>query len=221
MKYCTKCKVSVRGNSRLCPLCQTSLEDIGGQNESCYPEVHKIYGQNRYLIKVLIFTTIIAAVASSAVNMILPDTGQWALLVIVGILFFWISVFFAVRQRKSISKNITYQAFFISIASVAIDLLTGRHGWSLSYALPVIFVVAMLSMTILAAILKLPANEYIMCLIFDIIFGFIPIIFYSLGMISQKIPSIICIAFSIICLTGIVLFQGKEMLLELERRFHL
>lgn len=236
MKYCSKCKVSVRGNARLCPLCQTPLEEVkGGFNayssrtgpeneywsESCYPEIPKFYSQYRHLIKVLIFATIIAGVASAAVNLILPGTGHWSLLVIVGIICFWISVFFAIRQRKSISKSITYQAFFMSLTSVAIDLLSDWHGWSLSYALPIIFVVAMLAMAILAVIMKLPANEYIICLIFDIIFGFIPIIFYLLGILTQNIPSIICIACSIICLAGIVLFQGREMLHELERRFHL
>lgn len=220
MKYCTKCKVSVRGDSKFCPLCQMPLTGTG-ESELSYPKILTIYSQFRFLFKILIFASIVASVAAAAVNLILPDTGHWALLVIVGIIFFWISVFFAIYQRKRIPKSITYQAAFMSLASVIIDLLSDWHGWSLSYAMPIIFIVAMLAMAVLAMVLKLPANEYLICLILDIIFGFIPIIFYCLGMLTQNIPSIICIACSIICLAGIILFQGREMLLELERRFHL
>ena len=219
MKYCDKCKVSVRGSQRRCPLCQTVLHGEGGEN--CYPQIFTVYSQYRMFFKILIFATVVGGVASAAVNLLLPETGRWSLLVIVGILCFWVSMYFAVRQRKSLPKNITWQAFFVSLFSVIIDVLTGWHGWSLSYALPIIFVVAMVSMAVLAIVMSIPAGEYLICMILDIVFGFIPIIFYWLDMLNQNIPSVICISCSAICLAGVILFQWREISQELTKRFHL
>ncbi|MDO4546193.1 MAG: DUF6320 domain-containing protein [Bacillota bacterium] len=220
MRYCNKCNVSVRGDLKRCPLCQTPLSGIDEEGY-CYPKILTVYSQYRTFFKILTFATIVAAVACGAVNLILPHTGSWSLLVIVCLACFWGSMYLAVRQRKSLPKNITQQALFVSIFCVIIDLLTNWHGWSLSYALPSIFVVAMISMTVLARVMNIPAEEYLFCLILDIVFGFIPIIFYALNMLNQNIPSVICMSCSVICLAGIALFQGREIIHELAKRFHL
>ena len=220
MKYCDKCKVTVRGDVKRCPLCQRTLS--GQAEESMlYPKVRTMYRQYREFFKVLIFSTVVAAVAACAVNLILPWTGHWALFVVIGIAGLWVSMYFAVHQRNSLPKNITYQAIFISVFSVIWDLVTHWHGWSVTFAIPCTFAVAIISMTVLAKLMKIPAGEYLICLFIDIIFGFIPIIFYIVGMLQVKIPSIICISCSIISLAGIIIFQGKEIRLELVRRFHL
>lgn len=220
MKYCEKCKVQVRSDVKCCPLCQRKLtgEAEGGP---LYPEIRTMYRQYRRFFKILIFATIVAATLACAVNLLLPQSGRWALFVIIGIAGLWISMYFAVHQRNSLPKNITYQAIFISAFSVVWDLVTNWHGWSLSYAIPCTFAVAVISMTVLAKLMKIPDGEYLICLFIDIIFGFIPIIFYAIGMVDVKIPSIICISCSIISLASIIVFQGDEIRLELARRFHL
>ncbi|MCQ4636332.1 DUF6320 domain-containing protein [Anaerovorax odorimutans] len=220
MKYCEKCKVQVRGDMKRCPLCQRMLvgEAEGGP---LYPEVRTMYRQYRHFFKILIFSTIVAAVAACAVNLLLPQSGHWALFVVIGIAGLWISMYFAVHQRNSLPKNITYQAIFISVFSVIWDLVTHWHGWSINFAIPCTFAVAIISMTVLGRLMKIPAGEYLICLIIDIIFGFIPIVFYAIGIVDVKIPSIICISCSIISLAGIIVFQGDEIRRELTRRFHL
>lgn len=220
MKYCDKCKVQVRGNMKRCPLCQRVLSGEAEEG-ALYPEVRTVYRQYRTFFKILSFSTVAAAVTASAVNVILSWTGHWALYVVMGIAGFWVSMYFAVHQRNSLPKNITYQAIFISVFSVAWDMVTGWHGWCFSIAIPCTFAVAILSMTVLARLMRIPAGEYLICLFIDIIFAFIPIIFYALGMVSIKTPSIICISFGVISLAGILIFQGREIREELSRRFHL
>ncbi|NLD20255.1 MAG: hypothetical protein GX663_08450 [Clostridiales bacterium] len=220
MKYCDNCRVSVRGDLQHCPLCQSRLSGVS-EEKACYPEVHTVYSQYRGFFRMLLFCTIVGGVAASAVNILLRQTGHWALYVLVGLAGFWFSLYYAVKQRKSLPQNITTQAIFISFLCVLFDFLAHWNGWSLSYAVPLIFTVAMLSMALLSKLTNIPANEYLICLILDIVFGFIPILFYALGLLYENIPSVICISCSIVCLSGIVLFQGKEIRQELTRRFHL
>jgi hypothetical protein len=100
------------------------------------------------------------------------------------------------------------------------DFLTKWYGWSIDFVLPFIFIIAMLSMTILAMAMRIPVNEYMVCLLVDIVFGFIPMLLNLLGLINHSIPSIICCTCSFICLSGVLIFQGKGILQELTRRFH-
>lgn len=220
MKYCDKCKVHVRGKNERCPLCQRQLS---GDNDKqrCYPAVLTVYKQYAGFFKLLILLSVTSAVVSIAVNMIIPWSGVWSFYVAVGIGCFWLSLILAVKKRKRLPQNITWQAAIMSVLSIGWDFLTSWSGWSLNYAMPIIFVVAMGSMMILSKLLKIQVGDYLMCLIIDVVFGFIPIIFYSMGMITSPIPSLVCISCSIIVLTMIILFQGRQIMMELGKRFHI
>lgn len=220
MKYCEKCRVSVRGMQERCPLCQRRL--VGdGEMEECYPQIRTIYKQYRMFFKILIFSTITLGITAAAINLILPDTGRWALFVNLGIAGFWISMYLAVRRKNSLPQSIIFQAVFVSVFSVVWDLITHWRGWSISYVIPGVLVVSMISMTVIARVMRVPASEYLICLVLDIIFGFVPIVFYVLDLLIMPIPSVICISCSMVCLAGILIFQGEEIKKELVRRFHL
>ena len=131
MKYCEKCGVSVRGSQERCPLCQRRL--VGeGEGEMCYPQIKTIYKQYRMFFKVLIFSTITLGITAAAINVILPDTGRWALFVNLGIAGFWASIYLAVRRKNSLAQGIIFQAVFVSVFSVIWDMITHWRGWSIS-----------------------------------------------------------------------------------------
>lgn len=221
MKYCGKCQVEVRGALKRCPLCQWPLEGSSQRPALYYPRVTTVYKQYQTFFRYLMLGTVIVAVVCAAINLILPASGKWALYVAVGLVCFWISMILAIKKRKSISQNITYQALIMSALSMLWDLITGWNRWSLDYAIPIIFTVTVASMLIVSRIMKTPAGEYLLCMTVTIVYGFIPIIFYAAGLLQETVPSVICISFSVIALAIIILFKGEEIKQEIARRFHL
>lgn len=219
MKYCGKCKVSFRGEETVCPLCQNRLSGV--DEKAIYPMVPTIYRQFELFFKLLIFSTIIAGVTCVAVNLILPQSGYWSVFVVLGILCFWISLLYALRKKDNIPNNITAQVFILSTLSFGWDWFTGWRGWSLSFVIPISCSVAMLSLAIIAKVTKMPAGDYIIYLIVDIVFGTVPLIFYLTGLVGFVIPSIICISLSALSLSALILFEGKNVLREIIKSFHL
>lgn len=219
MKQCKKCGVGIRGNERICPLCQSELS--GTDDDEVYPFVPTIYRQYELFFKLLIFSSIAAGVICVAVNLILPKSGYWSVFTVLGIICFWISLLYALHRKDNISGTITTQVFLLSVLSVGWDLLTGWQGWSLNYVIPISCSVAMLSLAIIATVTKVPAEDYIVNLIVDIIFGIVPLILYLTGLVDSVIPSIVCISLSILSLSALILFEGKSVVQEIIKNFRL
>lgn len=219
MRQCKKCNVTVRGTHAYCPLCQGELE--GTPTPDVYPAIPTIYKQFELFFKLLLFGSVTAAVVCVAVNLILPTETFWAAFAILGIACFWILVTLGIKKRHKIPSNITWQVIFVSLLSVVWDAATGWHGWSIDYVIPIACSVAMLSMLIIAQVLRMPVNDYIICLVSDIVFCIAPLVFYLTGMVDIVLPSILCVALSVISLAALLVFEGRNMRLELARRFHL
>lgn len=219
MKYCERCKVNVRGKDYLCPLCQNKLSGL--PEEEIYPDIPTIYKQFELFFKLLIISSVASGITCVAVNLILPDTGYWSVFVLLGIVCFWISLVFAVRKRNNIPQNIVYQVFILSVLCVGWDSITGWRGWSLDFVIPIASIVTMISLAVVAKTMKMPIDDYMVYMFANIAFGIIPLIFYLTKLVEVVIPSIICIAISILSLVTLMLFKGKSMRLELIKRFHL
>lgn len=218
MRTCKKCGVKVRGTETFCPLCQHRL--LGEPEEAVYPEIPTVYRQHELLFKCLILISVAVGVICAAVNLLVPGGGFWSFFVALGILCFWVSLAYAARKRDNIPQNITAQVFLVSVLSFGWDCLTGWHGWSLDYVIPIACGTAMLSLFILAKVMKLPPEEYILYFMVDILFGVVPLVFYLAGLIHVAVPSVVCISLSFFSLSALLVFEGKAMLRELTRRFH-
>ena len=102
-----------------------------------------------------------------------------------------------------------------------LDYFTGRHGWSITFVIPIIFTLAMIVMYMLSKILHLQTGEYIIYLLLDALFGIIPILFLVTDSVKYTIPSFICIMVSLSSVTALIIFEGRTMFSELKRRLHI
>lgn len=219
MKYCEKCKLSVRGNLKRCPLCQAQLSGEG--EEPLFPDIPPtIYKQYKLFFKLLILASVVAVVVCMSIDLILSDTISWSFFVLFGIICFWISLFIATKQRHAIPQNITRQVFVVSVFSVLWDYFTTWKGWSVNYAIPIICTIAMISLLTLAKIIKMKEEDCIFSLVVTVCFGLIPLVLLLIGKIYVRIPTLICVAVSIIVTAILILFEGKVLIQELKRKFH-
>lgn len=220
MKFCNRCKLSVSGERKYCPLCQGELQDLDENNAETFPEISTIFQRYNLFFRILILASVAISVVSVMLNIMLPTAIWWSFFVVAGFGCFWIGTAIAISKRTNIPKNILYQVVLSSTLAVIWDFWTNWHAWSVNYVIPIICVIAMISMAIIAKVTNLRARDYMIYWVIVGLFGIVPIVFYFTGILTVPYPSLICVAASVISLVALLLFEGEDMRSELKRRLH-
>ena len=79
----------------------------------------------------------------------------------------------------------------------------------------------MLGIAIVGKVMHLNAEDYIIYLLIDIIFGLVPFIFAVTGLASVKWLCLVSMVVSVLGLTSVFLFSEANVWQELKKRFHL
>ena len=221
MKTCEKCSVLISGGFIKCPLCRhTLIGEWQGEYET-FPYIPLVKHKHSFLFRLLQLCSAAVVIISFIINWMLPQSGFWSLFVIAGVACAWLSLFFAIRKRHNILKNLSYQVTILSILSVFWDVFTGWHGWSVDFVIPITFVSAMSVTPVLAHILKMQTETYIIYSFLLMIYGVIPVVFVLSGLSTIIYPSLICVAGSLFSFAALLIFEGRNMIEELKRRLHL
>lgn len=219
MKHCPKCKVDVRGFPIYCPLCQGKLN---GEGEApFFPKVPSIYEKYRLFFQILALSGIGIAVVAVTVNLMVPQTGRWSLLVLLGIGSLWLSVGVSARNLHHVTHVIMTQSFVGSLLFVVWDFVVGWRGWSIDYAVPILLMISLLTMQILIKARGIKTEDYMVCTSFHALVGLVPLVLYLTGSLNQVIPTLICIALSALLLAGLLIFKWGELLAEYHKRFRI
>lgn len=221
MKYCEKCKVQVPNPKSHCPLCQGMLTQGDGTETETFPNIPTIYRQYSLYFKLLILCSVAAGLISLMINMLLPQSGWWSLIVVGGLVCMWIPLFAAVRKRSNIAKNLVWQVVILSVLISLWDVFTGWHRWSVNFVIPALCISAMLGIAIVGKVMRLRAEEYIIYLLIDVIFGLVPLIFVLTGLATAAYLCLASVVVSALCLTSIFLFSEINVWQELKKRLHL
>lgn len=221
MPKCEKCGVSVRGTLTRCPLCQGPLAPGGAPAEDIFPAPRPVRPTHRFWLRLLAFLSAALMILCAAANYLLPWEGMWSLFVGAGILSFWVSLSAVIRKRRNIAKTILWLVCLISAMAVLWDRFTGWRCWSLDYVVPILCLAAIAAMAVLGWVLGISLSDYLVYLMIGGFFGVIPLLFLLLGWVDAALPSVICVAASLLFLAGLGAFRGESMARELRRRFHL
>ncbi|GHV52434.1 hypothetical protein AGMMS49579_09660 [Spirochaetia bacterium] len=222
MLYCHRCKVSVSGSSRRCPLCQGDLAGDAEPERNVFPVIPPPSAAFKRLIRFIALGTIAVAAISVAVDMSV-HTGNvwWSLFVIAGLASLWLSFLTINRQWWNIPKNIFLQLFVISILVLLWDFFTGFNKWSIDFVIPILFSCSMIALAVFAKIRKLKVEDYIIFLVIISVISIFSLLLIIFQVVSIIYPAMICFTLSIISLAFLLLFEGRSLLHELQRRMHL
>lgn len=221
MLYCKKCKVSVAGQKKCCPLCQGELSGHGEPGSDVFPTVPEDKITPSFLFRLLSFISVAAIVVCIAVNMMIPTGVWWSLYAGAGIFCAWLTGSVSIAKRNNFIKNITYQLFIISILEVLWDHFTGRLGWSLDYVIPCTCAATMIFMAVMIFTKRIRAEQYVIYILLDCLYGAVPAIFLATGILNVVYPSVVCVAISIISVTALFIFEGKTMKEEMAKKLHM
>lgn len=222
MLYCKKCKVSVIGDKHCCPLCHETVTGLADAESDVFPILKKPKYTKHFLLRLVSFIAISTIVISYALNIMIPTTDEvmWSFFVAGGTVCAWISIAVVITSKRNIFKNINWQLFLITVFAVAWDYFTGWNRWSIDYVIPFSCVASIVCMYVISKVLKVDARGLGIYLIFDAVYGIIPIIFILTDSLNVLYPSMACVVCSIISASAILLFKGRYIIDELQRKFH-
>lgn len=221
MKRCPECAVNIEGTWRHCPLCATPT--TGEPTRSTFPAVPLTFSRRR-ILKILFLSSIALILGSMAAQLLLdrsPDGFGFLRSLWLGVTAMWLVVLMAVRKRRNVAKNIVYLVLLIGLVCVYWDYLSGWHGWSLSYAVPIVCGSSILALLITVQVMRIEVGEYIVYSGLTVLLGLAPIGFLVFGWVTQPLPSAICSAISIVALVTLQVYRGAEVRHELAKRLHL
>ena len=221
MLYCKNCGIRLPGKYARCPLCKGELTGTPEEAGNVFPTFPPRRKTGGTLLPWFALGSVAAAAVSAAVNLVLPSGGWWFQFVVGGIGSVWLSLLLVLKKRRNIPKTILWQVCLLSVLAVVWDLLTGFRGWSLDYVFPILCTAAMIAMAVIAKAKKLNIQDYILYLIIDCVFGLLSFAFLVAGKVRVVVPSAVCFASTVIFLAALLFFQGKALLAEIQRRFHL
>lgn len=225
MKRCPKCKVFVNTERKTCPLCFAFLQDGDGPDEKLtpYPKYKsKIFKYNLFF-RSLVFFSIIGIFVSVVVNVLTyrDNPNPWSIIVISGLLYFWILLRSTVRREGNIPRQLMVQSLTLSLLLYIIDLLSGNIGWSLNYVIPFLSMSSLLSIISILLGNTLKFNDYVSALFAAAILGFIPFILWLFQVVEELWPSLAAASLSFSTIIGMFIFAGRNIKEELKKRFHI
>jgi len=220
MQYCPKCRVSIRGNKKVCPLCQKKLEpgQIETGNFPVFPE-RKISSVT--FMKILTFLLAAFYIITWMVGFMFPETDAVMRICQISAFFIWGDVFVINYYKYNVLKTITVEAFIVILAVLISDLITGWHRWSVTWVVPSILLAVLLATHIVSRVSKLHADEFIAYLMVDSLIALLQLIFIRLGMNWFPIPAIIVVTLYLLMDAAVVIFGFGDLMTAIARRLNI
>ena len=220
MLYCDKCKVKVKTPNHFCPLCHGTL---GGEaDQEVYPSFPKIIERRvneKSVVNLMTFVCICVSIVAYIINRFDNQAFLWSLYVAGAMFYIWLITMFAIGKRRNILKNIVWEELVIGVGLVLWDVATGWRGWSLDYGMPILITIGLVVSMIVKMIKRLPAVEYMIYYIMNIVVSIIPVTLAMTGVFEVQLPSMICGGISLSLLAYLLCFQRMALLEELQKKF--
>ena len=221
MRQCEACSVAIEGTWTTCPLCQSPL--TGEATPDPLPSVPLTFSKRR-IIKTLFFASLAVILVSFVVQLFfardLDGIGVWRSIWL-GVTAMWLVVLMAVRKRQNVAKGTVYLVALIGLVCVYWDYLGGWQRWSLTYAVPIVCASAIIALLITVQLLRIDVTEHLVYSGLTVMLGLVPFVFLAFGWVNNPWASWACVLVSLLVLADVQVLRGREMRLELAKRFHL
>ena len=221
MQICQKCNVKIRGRKECCPLCQGRLKEVEGEDNPSFPILEKRKISNITFLKMCTFLFVASEIIFGAINIM--TNGEFSFIgpVMLGILVAWIDVIATMYLRNNLIKVITFEVIVAIVVDYYIDIKTGFHGWSINWMIPMTLIGLAIATIIIAMVLRLRLDEYILYIVLDFVMALIQIIFIRNGMNSFPWPAVASIIAYMIIIAALVIFRFRDLKNASEKMFNI
>lgn len=184
-----------------------------------YPEKIKAKKSDK-IIKILISVSVAIAIILLFINRVTTPTIPWAALANAGILYSWVVVVYAIKKNINIAGHVLLQMIALSFLTIYIDYKIGNKGWSVSIAIPIMIMIANLTMLVLTIVSYKKYMKYVIYQLMIGLLSILPLIFVTEHIVQDKTLSIIASGISILNFVICLILCAKDIKEEIVRKFH-
>ncbi len=177
--------------------------------------------KSNLLIKILLAVSLIIAIILTIINKLTTPEIHWSALANSGIIYVWIIVKYSINKRTNIAGHVMIQAIAISFLTTYIDYNLGFKGWSLEISIPIIIIIANVTMLILTIVSHKKYVRYAIYQLFICIYSFLPIYFVQEELIGNYILSYVAIAICIMNFILTIALSARDLKEAIIRQFHM
>lgn len=185
-----------------------------------YPRLINVKRTN-LAIKILVAISVIISIIVVVINELCTREVKWSLIVIIGILYAWVTTLYSIRKNVNIASHVLLQTICISILVVLLDVIIGYKKWSVEIALPIIIGVANVTIFVLTIVNRKRYFKYAIyeLLIFSI--SIIPVLLFLFHVTDKWLLMTIFSGIALVTLINTIFLCGKDLKQEIERLFHI
>ena len=221
MKNCPYCKIEVGGNLKKCPFCQSRLN---GEDERAYFPKQTILRITSYFYKLqlfIIWAVIIGCLGSDFLfhfSTHLNFNFHWSLLVTMWLVAIELVIMKLFKNGFSSARILT---IFVLIFTTMLTITAYYLGYlivMLELVVPIIIMGTMIANFILATVDK--NDNALIYLLANVFIGAMP--YVVLYFLNRDCPPawIYSLIVSVILFVGAIIFKGRSVISEIQRRFN-
>lgn len=185
-----------------------------------YPKLINIKRTNRAIKILLLISAIIGGIVF-LINELTNREFKWSFIVIIGIIYVWVTVLYSIRKNINIAAHVLIQTIAISILVVLLDKIIGFRKWSLEIAFPIVIGVSNITIFILTIVSRKKYFRYALYQFCIFCISIIPVVLYFSGVTKYFLPMTICSGIALFTFINTIILCGRDLKQELVRLFHI
>lgn len=172
------------------------------------------------LINVLLIISIMIAVILFVINKITSPHIPWSAIANSGMIYIWITVIYSIKRNTNIAAHVVLQMIAISFLMFYIDKRLNFRGWSIYIGIPILTMIANITMLVLLIVSYNKYTRYAMYQLIIVILSMLPFILVLKGIIEFKILNKITIGISLFNFIISMILSYKSFYRMLICKFH-
>lgn len=221
MKNCPYCKIEVGGNLKKCPLCQSKLN--GEDERSYFPRQTTLQIQS-FFYKLQLFIVWAVIIASLGVDFLFhlrpwPTlTFHWSLLVFMWLVVFEFGIMRLFKKGISSSRVLTLFVFIVLIMLMVTAYYIHCFRLVTDWVTPIVVMGTLIANFVLAMLDK--KGNAMVYLLTNLVVGILPYVVFYFSERDCPVTWIVCLLVSVILFVGAIIFKGREVVGEIQRRLN-
>lgn len=177
--------------------------------------------KGQIILNIFLIISIIIAILLVVINKLTTPNIPWSALANCGVIYIWITVIYSIKKSTNIAGHVLLQIIAMSAAILYIDSRLGFKGWSVNIAVPIILIVANITMLILTLVSYKKYIKYAICQLIIVIMSLASMIIITNNVMELKILSLIAIIISTLNLVITLILCYKDLKEAIIRKIHM
>ena len=221
MRRCPYCKIGIEGDLVKCPLCQSKL--TGDGEEPCYP---KFEAQKKRSLFYKIHLSlawgllIIGLGLDFMIGLRLPGYPDlhWSLLLAMWLMVFEFGIMRQFKPGTGSAGKVTMLVLITIVTWCITAYFFGLLKITIDLAVPIALAATVTANFVLAMIDK--NGNTMSYLLSGVFMGIVPSVIFFFVRSKMPLAWAVCLMVSVILFAGAVIFKGRAVAAEFQRRFH-